>query len=378
MGKKDFPALTGIRFLAASFVFLCHYPGSIVSESGQPFLFFFLKQLNIGVTLFFVLSGFLITYRYYPYVTSRRNLRPYFLKRFARIFPLYFLILAVQFLLLLKYKGIDNLFWTLLLNITLLKGLSQEYIFTGIAQSWSLTVEEMFYFFAPFSFFLIKLRGWIFTQVILLLGLGSLLALFFSSQPFLGFFSNFSFMFSSTFFGRCFEFFVGIIVALLIMRKKESICHLKNTTLIGALLFCFFLLITAYYACVDNVPSTNKTTIGILLFNFLMPISIGIFYYGLLTENTTLQQLLSIKWIVLLGKSSYAFYLIHFGMIFEVISFQISSNILVLYLMLQLLSVILYKGFEKPIYFLLLKKFNVNQTRAVESLWQIQPMKKSF
>ncbi len=121
MDKKDFPALTGIRFIAVTFVFLCHYQLFIISQEEYPLLSFFLKQLNIGVTIFFVLSGFLITYRYYEYSFSFKKLRPYFIKRFARIFPLYALILLIQFLLLYRQNGIDNFFWLCFLNVTLLK-----------------------------------------------------------------------------------------------------------------------------------------------------------------------------------------------------------------------------------------------------------------
>ena len=62
--KKELPELTGIRFIAASMVFLFHYAEVLFPLKDRPFAYYFFRQLNTGVSLFFVLSGFLITYRY--------------------------------------------------------------------------------------------------------------------------------------------------------------------------------------------------------------------------------------------------------------------------------------------------------------------------
>lgn len=229
---------------------------------------------------------------------------------------------------------------------------------------WSLTVEEMFYFFAPLSFFLIKTRKFFLLQVPVLLSIGALLVLLFSQFPLDGFFANFPFMFSTTFFGRCFEFFVGIFIALLLINQKIMTKKNRNYTLYGGLLFCFLLVITTVYAFANNVEFTNKTTIGLVLLNVFFPVAIGMFYLGLITEESFIKKILGAKWIVLLGKSSYAFYLIHFGMVAEVILFHLSSNVLVLFIALQLLSVLLYKFFEKPVYFFMLKKFGVKTSQV--------------
>lgn len=356
MQKKDFPALTGIRFIAASFVFLSHYANDLVL-SQNSFGYVFLRQLNIGVTLFFVLSGFLITYRYYEILFSAITFRFYFIKRFARIFPLYSLLLCIQFLLVyLHGNKIPDLVWLVFLNITLLKGLSAKYYLSGLAQSWSLTVEEMFYFFAPASFYLIKIKKLFLNQVPVLIGIGCLLVLLFSRFGFEGFFESIYFLFSSTFFGRCFEFFVGIYIALFVLngaRRRTT----KNWTIYGGVFFIILLLLLSFCAYQKHKIMIDDSITGVLLSNFLIPVAIGFFYYGLLTEQTAVSRFLSVNWIVLLGKSSYAFYLLHIGMIAEVIYFHFTSNILLLYLTLQLLSLVAYKVFEKPVYFFILRKF---------------------
>jgi peptidoglycan/LPS O-acetylase OafA/YrhL len=64
-GNSDYlPALTGIRAIAAYMVFVHHYNSFDPKIVGQPVYDFF-NELHIGVTFFFVLSGFLIAYKYF-------------------------------------------------------------------------------------------------------------------------------------------------------------------------------------------------------------------------------------------------------------------------------------------------------------------------
>lgn len=129
------------------------------------------------------------------------------------------------------------------------------------------------------------------------------------------------------------------------------------------MLFIILLLLLAFYAYQQHVVMANNSVIGILIFNVLIPVAIGIFYYGLLLEQTLLKRFLSADWAILLGKSSYAFYLLHIGMIAEVFYFHFTSNILLLYICLQLLSILAYKAFEKPVYFFILRKFAAQKNK---------------
>ncbi len=81
------PALTGIRFFAALMVFFSHYP---IVGSGE-----LLKRFQVagysGVTFFFILSGFIITYNYLDKFEnrSRKSISSFYAARFYRIYPLY-------------------------------------------------------------------------------------------------------------------------------------------------------------------------------------------------------------------------------------------------------------------------------------------------
>ena len=66
-------------------------------------------------------------------------------------------------------------------NITFAKGFSDDLKFTGIAQGWSLTVEEFFYFMAPIFFILInKSKVYLIVIPLVFIGFGLLLVSYFS------------------------------------------------------------------------------------------------------------------------------------------------------------------------------------------------------
>ncbi|RYG21734.1 MAG: acyltransferase [Chitinophagaceae bacterium] len=356
--SQNFPALTGIRFVAASMVFLFHYAHEFFTASKLSFGYYFFRQLNVGVNLFFVLSGFLITHRYFDDLFSWQNLRAYLLKRGARILPLYYAVVLMQ-LLMFHIHGRALPSWqVIVLNLTLLKGLNAEYFYSILTQSWSLTVEEMFYLFAPVFFFFTRRKVFIPLQPLLLIGVGFLMVKMMASPKGVVFFDSNEFMLAGTFFGRCTEFFLGMWLARYIQNKRNK---RQGTTFTygGALLVLVLISALAFYAFQNNIPEINSYTFGILLFNFLIPFAIAVFFYGLIEEESAIKKILSNRWTVLLGKSSYAFYLLHIGMLAEVFFFQITSNLLALYFFLQLVSIFAYKFYEKPTYFAIVRLCNV-------------------
>ena len=98
-------ALTGLRGIAACWVFLFHFPalhtqdrlGLSASGPGE-FLQTFMDMGFAGVNMFFVLSGFLLTL---PFANAaiegspRPNLGRYFKRRLLRVFPAYWAQLAI-------------------------------------------------------------------------------------------------------------------------------------------------------------------------------------------------------------------------------------------------------------------------------------------
>ncbi|EMX9960614.1 acyltransferase, partial [Escherichia coli] len=134
--------LTGLRFIAALMVYLCHlntdYFGVFVKEM--------FSQGFIGVSFFFILSGFILSYSYEDKlkneVTSKRQ---FILLRLARIVPMH-LLLAMPFILLtIHLKNFD--FSKTLTNILLMQSWipKEDYYFSLNGVSWSLSDELFFY-----------------------------------------------------------------------------------------------------------------------------------------------------------------------------------------------------------------------------------------
>jgi peptidoglycan/LPS O-acetylase OafA/YrhL len=90
--KEHLNSLTGLTFFAAFFVYLNHHPGPAFLPSWLTT--FFTSGYN-AVTIFFVLSGFVIGLNYFDSISkpSRGELVRYFAARFARVYPLYLVVL---------------------------------------------------------------------------------------------------------------------------------------------------------------------------------------------------------------------------------------------------------------------------------------------
>ncbi len=98
--KNYIPALTGVRALAAYLVFISHY-ADVFDTIAMPHACIrrFFNEFHIGVTIFFVLSGFLIAFRYFDSFQLNGDwFKQYLKNRVARIYPMYFLLTAGVFI----------------------------------------------------------------------------------------------------------------------------------------------------------------------------------------------------------------------------------------------------------------------------------------
>lgn len=136
-----YPALTGLRAVGAFLVFFHHYFGNWRGEAfpGSEYL----KEGYIGVAIFFTLSGYLLASRYKnSQFQTGRDYFQFWIKRFARVYPLYWILLALCFYLFpILIKGAGQV----LANFTLTQGYFGDHLFSALHPAWSLTVEETFY-----------------------------------------------------------------------------------------------------------------------------------------------------------------------------------------------------------------------------------------
>lgn len=341
-----FPALTGLRAVAAALVLVHHFNPLSPERFGWR-LHNLAAETHIGVTVFFVLSGFLIGYRY---LRRPVPLRTYLANRFARIYPLYFLLTTLTFGLLHYGEHHPFSLSEYLLNITFLRGLFEQYLYTGIAQGWSLTVEELFYLSAPLAFWLIRRRAhWLWGLPLVLTALGVGLVLLSRPHAWHGFFGSFDFLFQFTYPGRAVEFFVGVALAWLLLRlpRLQVPRGLTYAGLAGMLL-CLAGLSWLHGPVAGALGIF--TPAGMCINNVLLPLlGIGPLLWGLVGEDTAVSRLLSSAPLQLLGKSSYAFYLIHMGALQRLLHEWLGSNALTL-LALYGLSILLYWAVEEPLH----------------------------
>ncbi len=341
-----FPALTGIRAIAAYMVFFHHF-NPIPPSENYKWLHDFINEFHVGVTIFFTLSGFLIAFRYYG--DKKINYRKYLINRFARIYPMYFFLTTFTFVAGAVFLSQNDYhdFKIYLLNITFLRGLFDEFKFTGIAQGWSLTVEEMFYLLAPISFSLIKKsKKYLFVLPTVLILIGVIMANIFSNIHFYGFMANINFVLLYTFLGRSAEFFMGIYLAILY--KKGIHTDLRGIFTYSGLSIIFLLIYILSLLKGDSAYGLHHP-LGIVINNLLLPaFGICFLFWGLLTEKTKLKKIIGSKIFEIMGKSSYIFYLIHMGLISIVIGKTVANQFL-LFIVLNIVSFLLYRNLEEPI-----------------------------
>jgi peptidoglycan/LPS O-acetylase OafA/YrhL len=167
-------ALDGLRGLAAMLVAGGHYMGFKV---GAPLSVTASTLVGLGMTLFFVLSGFVIHYNYNATVTRPGGMRAFFVARFARLYPLYILLFLFDF----AYTGLTarsacgqigtpDEHW---LGLAFYLTLTQSWFYAVIcraslpyqygpvaAVSWSISVEMFFYLAYVVVAMLIARRKW--------------------------------------------------------------------------------------------------------------------------------------------------------------------------------------------------------------------------
>jgi peptidoglycan/LPS O-acetylase OafA/YrhL len=202
-------SLDGLRCLAVTLVLLDHWTNY---NMGFPVSYF-------GVSLFFVLSGFLITgillkakkQDISHKISHGRSLKLFYIRRTIRIFPIYYLVIFV--LLLVNEENIrKHLIWLISYQTNNYIAFTDSWM-GSYDHFWSLAVEEQFYLFFPFVIFFINnknipkvligliifsvlLRLWFFVNhyswirpFVLMptsldaLGLGSMLAYFYHEKP---------------------------------------------------------------------------------------------------------------------------------------------------------------------------------------------------
>lgn len=326
--KIYFPNLNTLRFFAAFLVVICHIEQfklifslpNIFTEKSFAFVIG-----KVGVVLFFVLSGFLITYLLLAeeYVSSTISIKSFYMRRILKIWPLYFLIfiLAIYILPLNSffiipgfeaYKVQENLFLKTILYIFFLPNLlmiattTGDGFIPGAGQLWSIGTEEQFYLFWPVLFKKIKVNRFV--------TLFGIIAVYIVVKKVIPLLPYFSFQKNLNIFWNLFNvdcMAIGGIFALIHFRKKEALLkilynkYLQWGVLIVALVsmfrgvyfsyFFFYEIYGVMFGILILNFATNPKPIFSLenkVTNYLGKISYGIYMYHCIAIIITLKSLM--------------------------------------------------------------------------------------
>lgn len=287
--------LTGLRYFAALLVFVSH----LKWDNSADFIKTIFGSGYVGVSFFFVLSGFVLSYSYQDKIAGGKiTFTKYMYLRLARLTPLHFATLIPLIGLAIYTERFNPII--LLANLSYLQSWipHSSVYFSFNAPSWSLSNEMFFYlcffFLAAIPFRkLLNIAIGLITLVILC---AMVVTIFFDGDKFLGSNNTIAHWMFYIFPGfRILEFLCGMI---LFHFWKSG--HVKNSNFIVP---AYLLLILAMHFA-DFVPEAFRMSL------FFLPV-IVLFLFAHLKGDGLINKFLKTKTMILLGNASFAFYLIH-------------------------------------------------------------------
>jgi peptidoglycan/LPS O-acetylase OafA/YrhL len=314
-----FPALTGLRGLAAAGVLFLHAHMLAGHPEGVPAAFAYLSGMGwAGVDVFFTLSAFLLTL---PFVEAQARgeaeppLGQYWRHRAWRILPAYWVQVALLFLLALAgYKAISN--WgapdaaSLLRNAFFLYNLVPGYG-AAVPPWWTLPVELGFYLLLPWFARLLRPSRWYW---LVLLVVASLAWRWWVSSA--GFGREQQVYWGDHLPGRLHQFIVGMLAAWLLVQRQAVFAAWspRQRDLLGLGAVLAFLALPALGLPVlghvyGGAPTAQALLLGWHLYASLV---VALLLLVLASGPSLLARAFSAGWLQALGIVSYSLYLWHY------------------------------------------------------------------
>lgn len=306
---QKIPALDGIRGWAVLIVFFYHYGGGAQSHFLPLHILGLIDKLGwSGVSLFFVLSGFLITGILWDAIGQKHWWRNFYIRRALRIFPLYYFSIFLVVLAAAitgNFRQVLSNIWVWMLYLQNVVPLIKHHEIplnspVLIGHFWTLAVEEQFYLVWPFVLLAARKRETaknLCIAGILLSLVYRLCVVFYSHQP-----SGFC----SLVFGRAGEFCSGGWLSLA-MRGPERAAVLKKSFwgVFGGL-SCFLGTIVFMPHHEFIIPGAWLETAGYL--------GAGVFFAGIIAssfQDGLVRSFAEKRCFVETGKISYGIYVYH-------------------------------------------------------------------
>jgi peptidoglycan/LPS O-acetylase OafA/YrhL len=317
-------ALTGLRAFPALLVVFYHfYRGHVPAVPVVPYV---VDAGFVAVGMFFVLSGFILTYSYAGVpLRAPSERRRFFRARFARVYPVYLLSLVIAFLAQLPDSATETATWKglrhIALTLPLLNALSRYGMFYLNWAAWSLSAEAVFYLLFPWISVVLRARSsrvlgvvglfaWVF-------GLAAPTAYTMLDPDHLGrplrthdevLWSWYLKFHPITHVG---SFVIGVVAGLLFLRHRAhgaprdeapgDVSWKPGLAVVASALFVVALL------CTELVPFAYLTT------DVLAPVFAALIVAVATTDGTRslVSRGLQLPAVMLLGRASYAVYILH-------------------------------------------------------------------
>ncbi len=298
LNKRYFPSLDGWRAVAILIVLLDHLrynqlPGTIYSKISHSLIYG-----HLGVRIFFVLSGFLITILIIKEFqkSGTINSKRFYIKRILRIFPALYLYLIVLAIVNYFFKlNIDvNSFLVAAFYVSNFQFFDVN-TFTG--HTWSLSVEEQYYLIWPLVFLYLQKRIWVLLCFVFIVI--TCLRMFWYYYP------NYQQLSLKPFLSHVDSIFMGALFAFLSFKNFFSANQTiwKNKLLVilfGLLLPCIYFCISQGYLGFVLLP------FGSIILNLIIGFLI---LRTLIHSNGILYKILNAKVMVKIGIISYSIYI---------------------------------------------------------------------
>ncbi|SDD72956.1 acyltransferase family protein [Pedobacter soli] len=168
--KSYFPSLDGWRAVAIIMVILGHAKSTVLNSTAYYRFFERFVYAELGVRIFFILSGFLITSLLLKEFVQNGKIviSNFFIKRALRIFPVLYLYI-ITICIVNSYFGLgisNSFFWGMLCYFTNFIMYNNPWL---SSHTWSLSVEEQFYLIWPIIIYAIKKKAWLFSLSLIVL-----------------------------------------------------------------------------------------------------------------------------------------------------------------------------------------------------------------
>ncbi len=350
-----FPLLDALRFLAAVAVMCFHYFSAPLIGSTAWYTYP-VQYGYLGVELFFIISGFVI------YFSLKRPVKEYALGRFMRLYPLFWVLCTVTYILTWLFKNGDPLpFKYYLLNLFIVNNGQTAFMVDG--SYWTLTIEIIFYV-------LIGLFVWLFST--------KRLELFYAAWLIFGF-AVFYFGFqdaliTKVLLARYIPYFVfGGMLGLALERWKHSSSYAKARYLLLLGVSALMPLYISYRLQGTSSILTNHFGVfdiptALFVESFFLVVPLGIYLSYKIRPGRLLQL------AVVLGGITYPLYLLHEKIGAMIITTFQSSTFVAILVTIGMVGVsyVVYRC-EKPLRKAVLKKalklsfFKRNEVKNLDS-----------